>query len=888
MEYNFKEIEPKWQRRWQENKTYKVETDPSRPKFYVLDMFPYPSGAGLHVGHPLGYIASDIYSRYKRQKGFNVLHPMGYDAFGLPAEQYAIQTGQHPAVTTERNIARYREQLDKIGFSFDWDREVRTCDPAYYKWTQWAFLKMFGSYYCYDKQQARPIEELTAAFEQGGTQGLNVACSQELHFTAEEWRAMPEEEKERTLHNYRLAFRADTMVNWCPKLGTVLANDEVHDGLSVRGGHPVEQKRMKQWLLRVTAYAQRMLDGLDRLAWSDSLKEIQRNWIGRSEGAQVFFDIKDSARKLEIFTTRPDTVFGVTFMTLAPEHPLVESLISGKPNEAEARAFIVRTHNMDRIDRQSDSLEKEGVFTGSYCLNPFTGRQVPIWLGNFVLAEYGTGAVMAVPAHDQRDFDFSKKYGMERIVVIQPEGEAPLTPENLTEAYTAPGVLVNSGEFDGLPNEDAKKAIADALEASGKGKRTTNWRLRDWNISRQRYWGAPIPVVYCDTCGMVPVPEDQLPVRLPLDVQTHTDGKSPLPHTPEFYNCTCPKCGGAAKRETDTMDTFVESSWYFARYTDARNDKAPFDMEALRYWLSVDQYIGGVEHAILHLLYARFFTKVLRDLGYFPKEIDEPFANLLTQGMVLKDGSKMSKSKGNTVDPTEMIAKYGADTVRLFCLFAAPPERDFDWSATGIEGASRFLNRIWRLYADTCEVLSPVGACSSTAADATTAAAKEVRLKEHLTVKKAGEDIGNRYQFNTAIAAIMELVNALYLAKDELATTEEGRKVLSSAMATVLTLLAPIPPHVCEELWEDLGHARSIDQEPWPVWKEDALQRDVLTVVIQINGKLRGKIEVPASASKEEVEQLALTEQNIVRHLEGLTVRKVVVIPGKLVNVVAN
>ena len=888
MEYNFKEIEPKWQRRWQENKTYKVETDPSRPKFYVLDMFPYPSGAGLHVGHPLGYIASDIYSRYKRQKGFNVLHPMGYDAFGLPAEQYAIQTGQHPAVTTERNIARYREQLDKIGFSFDWDREVRTCDPAYYKWTQWAFLKMFGSYYCYDKQQARPIEELTAAFEQGGTQGLNVAYTQELHFTAEEWRAMPEEEKERTLHNYRLAFRADTMVNWCPKLGTVLANDEVHDGLSVRGGHPVEQKRMKQWLLRVTAYAQRMLDGLDRLAWSDSLKEIQRNWIGRSEGAQVFFDIKDSARKLEIFTTRPDTVFGVTFMTLAPEHPLVESLISGKPNEAEARAFIERTHNMDRIDRQSDSLEKEGVFTGSYCLNPFTGRQVPIWLGNFVLAEYGTGAVMAVPAHDQRDFDFSKKYGMERIVVIQPEGEAPLTPENLTEAYTAPGVLVNSGEFDGLPNEDAKKAIADALEASGKGKRTTNWRLRDWNISRQRYWGAPIPVVYCDTCGMVPVPEDQLSVRLPLDVQTHTDGKSPLPHTPEFYNCTCPKCGGAAKRETDTMDTFVESSWYFARYTDARNDKAPFDMEALRYWLSVDQYIGGVEHAILHLLYARFFTKVLRDLGYFPKEIDEPFANLLTQGMVLKDGSKMSKSKGNTVDPTEMIAKYGADTVRLFCLFAAPPERDFDWSDTGIEGASRFLNRIWRLYADTCEVLSPVGACSSTAADATTAAAKEVRLKEHLTVKKAGEDIGNRYQFNTAIAAIMELVNALYLAKDELATTEEGRKVLSSAMATVLTLLAPITPHVCEELWEDLGHARSIDQEPWPVWKEDALQRDVLTVVIQINGKLRGKIEVPASASKEEVEQLALTEQNIVRHLEGLTVRKVVVIPGKLVNVVAN
>ena len=543
---------------------------------------------------------------------------------------------------------------------------------------------------------------------------------------------------------------------------------------------------------------------------------------------------------------------------------------------------------MDRIDRQSDSLEKEGVFTGSYCLNPFTGARVPIWLGNFVLAEYGTGAVMAVPAHDQRDFEFSKKYGLSRIVVIQPEGEAPLDPDTMPEAYAAPGVLVNSGEFDGLPNEEAKKRIADALEASGKGKRTTNWRLRDWNISRQRYWGAPIPVVYCDTCGMVPVPEDQLPVRLPLDVQTHPDGKSPLPHTPEFYECVCPKCGGAARRETDTMDTFVESSWYFARYTDARNDKAPFDMEALKYWLSVDQYIGGVEHAILHLLYARFFTKVLRDLGFFPKGLDEPFANLLTQGMVLKDGSKMSKSKGNVVDPTEMIAKYGADTVRLFCLFAAPPERDFDWSDSGIEGASRFLNRIWRLYADTRDFLSPVSACSSEASDATTPTAKEIRLKEHLTVKKASEDIGNRYQFNTAIAAIMELVNALYLAKDELAATEEGRKVLSSAVATVLTLLSPITPHVCEELWEDLGHAATIDTQAWPTWKADALERDVLTVVIQINGKLRGKIDVPSSASKEEVEKLALAEQNIVRHLEGLTVRKVVVIPGKLVNVVAN
>lgn len=825
-------IETKWQSRWENEKTYACHVDKDKKKYYVLEMFPYPSG-NLHMGHVRNYSIGDVVARFKRMQGFNVMHPMGWDAFGLPAENAAIKHNIHPSVWTHANIDNMRAQLKRLGYSYDWDREVATCDEPYYRWEQLFFLRWL---------------------EKG------------------------------------LVYRKKASQNWCPHCNTVLANEQVVDGLCWRCDTPVVQKELTQWFLKITDYADELLADLSKLegGWPDRVLSMQRNWIGKSVGAEITFPLESGEGDIKVFTTRPDTVFGVTFMTLAPEHPLVESLISGKPNEAEARAFIERTHNMDRIDRQSDSLEKEGVFTGSYCLNPFTGRQVPIWLGNFVLAEYGTGAVMAVPAHDQRDFDFSKKYGMERIVVIQPEGEAPLTPENLTEAYTAPGVLVNSGEFDGLPNEDAKKAIADALEASGKGKRTTNWRLRDWNISRQRYWGAPIPVVYCDTCGMVPVPEDQLPVRLPLDVQTHTDGKSPLPHTPEFYNCTCPKCGGAAKRETDTMDTFVESSWYFARYTDARNDKAPFDMEALRYWLSVDQYIGGVEHAILHLLYARFFTKVLRDLGYFPKEIDEPFANLLTQGMVLKDGSKMSKSKGNTVDPTEMIAKYGADTVRLFCLFAAPPERDFDWSDTGIEGASRFLNRIWRLYADTCEVLSPVGACSSTAADATTAVAKEVRLKEHLTVKKAGEDIGNRYQFNTAIAAIMELVNALYLAKDELATTEEGRKVLSSAMATVLTLLAPITPHVCEELWEDLGHARSIDQEPWPVWKEDALQRDVLTVVIQINGKLRGKIEVPASASKEEVEQLALTEQNIVRHLEGLTVRKVVVIPGKLVNVVAN
>lgn len=625
-------IETKWQSRWENEKTYACHVDKDKKKYYVLEMFPYPSG-NLHMGHVRNYSIGDVVARFKRMQGFNVMHPMGWDAFGLPAENAAIKHNIHPSVWTHANIDNMRAQLKRLGYSYDWDREVATCDEPYYRWEQLFFLRWL---------------------EKG------------------------------------LVYRKKASQNWCPHCNTVLANEQVVDGLCWRCDTPVVQKELTQWFLKITDYADELLADLSKLegGWPDRVLSMQRNWIGKSVGAEITFPLESGEGDIKVFTTRPDTVFGVTFMTLAPEHPLVESLISGKPNEAEARAFIERTHNMDRIDRQSDSLEKEGVFTGSYCLNPFTGRQVPIWLGNFVLAEYGTGAVMAVPAHDQRDFDFSKKYGMERIVVIQPEGEAPLTPENLTEAYTAPGVLVNSGEFDGLPNEDAKKAIADALEASGKGKRTTNWRLRDWNISRQRYWGAPIPVVYCDTCGMVPVPEDQLPVRLPLDVQTHTDGKSPLPHTPEFYNCTCPKCGGAAKRETDTMDTFVESSWYFARYTDARNDKAPFDMEALRYWLSVDQYIGGVEHAILHLLYARFFTKVLRDLGYFPKEIDEPFANLLTQGMVLKDGSKMSKSKGNVVDPVILCDRYGVDAIRYFLL------REIPFGADGLFTNEALINRI--------------------------------------------------------------------------------------------------------------------------------------------------------------------------------------------------
>lgn len=831
MRYDPAAIEEKWQHRWQTEKTYASRIDHDRKKYYVLEMFPYPSG-NLHMGHVRNYSIGDVVARFKRMQGYNVFHPIGWDAFGLPAENAAIKHNIHPAKWTHSNIDNMRRQMQRLGYSYDWDRELATCDAPYYRWEQLFFLRWL---------------------EKG------------------------------------LVYRKKASQNWCPHCNTVLANEQVVEGLCWRCDTPVVQKELTQWFLKITAYADELLQDLEKLegGWPDRVISMQRNWIGKSVGAEIRFPLESGNGDIPVFTTRPDTVFGVTFMTLAPEHPLVESLIKGKETEKEARAFIERTQKMDRLARQSDSLEKEGVFTGSYCLHPFTGARVPIWLGNFVLAEYGTGAVMAVPAHDQRDFDFSAKYGLPRVVVIQPEGES-LDSETLSEAYASPGVLVHSGKFDGLANEEAKSRIANELEATGKGKRTTNWRLRDWNVSRQRYWGTPIPVIYCDKCGLVPVPEEQLPVVLPLNVKTREDGRSPLPDTPDFVNCACPKCGGPARRETDTMDTFVESSWYFARYTDAHNDQSAFSMEALRYWLPVDQYIGGVEHAILHLLYARFFTKVLRDLGYFPEGLDEPFTNLLTQGMVLKDGSKMSKSKGNVADPTEMIAQYGADTVRLFCLFAAPPERDFDWSDSGIEGSSRFLNRVWRLFTEIRPYISAVRACSATSEQAVTPVAKELRLKEHATVKKVGEDIVNRYQFNTAIAAIMELVNALYLYRDELASTPDGRAVLSSAMATVLTLLSPITPHLCAELWEELGHAVPMDQESWPEWHADALTRDLLTVVIQINGKLRAKIEVPASISKEELEQKALAEENISRHLEGLTVRKVVVIPQKLVNVVAN
>ncbi|MGX8717743.1 MAG: leucine--tRNA ligase [Desulfovibrio sp.] len=821
-------LEEKWQKHWEEKNVFHCTEDASRPKYYLMEMFPYPSGR-IHMGHVRNYSIGDVMARFRRMQGFNVLHPIGWDAFGLPAENAAIKNNTHPAEWTYANISNMRTQLKRMGYSYDWQREIATCRPEYYRWEQEFFLK------CLKKD---------------------------------------------------LVYRKKAAQNWCPCCHTVLANEQVVDGKCWRCDSDVEQKELTQWFFRITAYADELLADLAKLekGWPGRVLSMQNNWIGRSTGAEIEFALEGREGSVNVFTTRADTLYGVTFLTLAPEHPLVEALIAGKPGETAIRSFIERTKNMDRLDRQSETLEKEGVFTGSYCLHPMTGERIPIWLGNFVLAEYGTGAVMAVPAHDQRDFEFARKYGIAIKAVVEPAGKE-LDPAAMEEAYVESGVLARSAEFSGMPSDKGREAIIRKLEAEGKGKATVNYRLRDWNISRQRYWGAPIPVVYCEKCGMQPVKEEDLPVLLPLDVKTFEDGRSPLPQTPSFTDAVCPCCGGPARRETDTMDTFVESSWYFARYTSARKEDAPFDDAAIRYWLPVDQYIGGVEHAILHLLYARFFTKMLRDCGYLPKGLDEPFSNLLTQGMVLLGGSKMSKSKGNIVDPDAMVQKYGADTVRLFCLFAAPPERDFDWTDSGIEGAYRFVNRVWHLFADLQGVLHPVHACSDLS-PATSEAVRSLRYVEHSVVKKVGDDIAGRNQFNTAIAAIMELVNAVAKYHADLSQTEEGKRALSSAMASVLTLLYPFTPHMCEEIWQELGHEEAMDSEPWPQWSKDALVTETCTVVVQVNGKLRGRIEVPAGSGPDVLEKTALEDPAVSRHLEGKAVAKVVVVPGRLVNIV--
>ena len=917
MDYNFKEIEARWQQRWRDEKTYHVEIDPARPKFYVLDMFPYPSGAGLHVGHPLGYIASDIYSRYKRLKGFNVLHPMGYDAFGLPAEQYAIQTGQHPAVTTEQNIARYREQLDKIGFSFDWDREVRTCDPAYYKWTQWAFLKMFSHYYDNRRQQARPIEELEAAFAASGTEGIDAAATQELHFTADEWNAWDEKRREQVLQNYRLAFRADTMVNWCPKLGTVLANDEVHDGLSVRGGYPVEQKRMKQWLLRVTAYAQRMLDGLDRLEWSDSLKEIQRNWIGRSEGAQVFFDIQGSDRKLEIFTTRPDTIFGVTFMVIAPEHEWVDFLTT-EENRAAVAAYLDETKKRSERDRIADTKRVSGVATGSCAINPFTGRAIPIYISDYVLAGYGTGAIMAVPAHDSRDWAFARHFGLDIVPVVE-GGDVEQASYDAKQ-----GRLINSDFLNGMEVKEAIARMFDEIERRGLGKRLVNYRLRDAIFSRQRYWGEPFPIYYKDDTAY-PLREEQLPLELPpvADFGPTAEGEPPLARvkgwcTPEGY-----------PYELSTMPGFAGSSAYYLRYMDPHNDRALVGREADEYWRSVDLYVGGIEHATGHLMYSRFWNMFLYDLGYVCEE--EPFRKLVNQGMIqgrsnfvyrvvgtnkfvslglrdryetqqihvdvnivrndvldleafrawrpefrdaefiLEDGKyvcgwaieKMSKSMYNVVNPDYIVENYGADTLRMYEMFLGPLEQSKPWDTNGIDGVHKFLRRFWRLFFDRD------GRFRLTDEPATE---KELRTL-HKTIRKVTEDIEN-FSFNTSVAAFMICLNEL------------GDCSKRAVLEPLVVLLAPFAPHIAEELWTQAGHTTSVCDATYPVCEEKYLVQSAFEYPVSVNGKLRFKKEYATTMTPAEIQAAVVTAPEAQKWLDGKAPKKVIVVPGKIINIV--
>jgi leucyl-tRNA synthetase len=818
--YSPEAVEAKWQKKWATEKSFKVSEDPGKPKYYLLEMFPYPSGR-IHMGHVRNYSIGDVVGRFKRMRGFNVLHPMGWDAFGMPAENAAIQNKSHPAKWTAENIEYMRGQLKRMGLSYDWDRELATCDLAYYSWEQKLFLEMFAK---------------------------------------------------------GLAYKKSSYVNWCPSCETVLANEQVEDGACWRCDSDVQQKELEQWFFRITDYAEELLEYTDKLpGWPERVLIMQRNWIGKSIGCEIDFPLAGGTGAIKVFTTRQDTLFGATFMSLAPEHP--QALALTTPDRlAAVEAFIDTVKQTDKLKRTAEDFEKEGVFTGSYCINPATGLRMPVYLANFVLTDYGTGAVMAVPTHDQRDFEFARKYDLPLQVVIQPEGET-LDPATMTAAYVEAGIMVNSGEFDGISNSDGKEKIAAWLEQSGKGKKTVNFRLRDWGISRQRYWGNPIPVIYCDSCGTVPVPEKDLPVVLPLDVAFTGEGGSPLAKLDSFVKVKCPCCGKDARRETDTMDTFVESSWYFLRYCCPDFTGGPLDSERVRYWMSVDQYIGGIEHAVLHLLYARFFTKVLRDLGYVT--VDEPFANLLTQGMVIKDGAKMSKSKGNVVDPNGLIEKYGADTARLFSLFAAPPEKDLDWNDQGVDGSFRFLNRLWKLVHDCLPLLA-----NSTAVDSAALSdeARSLRRLVHKTIRKVTADIDERFHFNTAIAAIMELVNGIHGFTPK--NRPENSALLREALESTLLLLYPFVPHFCEELWEKCGHKGGVELVGWPSYDQEAAADEELLIVVQVNGKLRGRITVPVDAAEEAVKAGALADERVMTYLEGKTPRKIIYVPGKLLNIV--
>ena len=819
------DIEAKWQKYWEENKTFKVEMDKDKPKSYVLEMFPYPSG-NLHMGHVRNYSIGDVIARFRTMKGFNVLHPMGWDSFGMPAENAAIKHNIPPKKWTLENIANMTRQLKALGLSYDWDREVTTCKEDYYKWTQW-FFELF--------------------YKRG------------------------------------LAVKKESAVNWCDTCNTVLANEQVIDGKCWRCDHEVVKKDLSQWFFKITDYADELLKDLDLLpGWPERVKTMQHNWIGRSEGLEFSFEIPALNDTVAVYTTRPDTAYGVTFMALAAEHPLLKKICENNPKADEINAFCERVRNQSEIERTSSESEKEGVFTGVYCINPFTGRKVEIWVTNYVLYDYGTGAVMGVPTGDQRDWMFADKYGIEKIVTICPIGKE-LKLEEMTCAYEEKeGMLVNSGEFTGMEMHKAMSAIMDKAEAEGFGKRRVNYRLRDWLISRQRYWGAPIPIIYCPHCGEVLVPEDQLPVRLPEDVSFTAGAKSPLATSEEFLHCKCPKCGADATRETDTMDTFLCSSWYYLRYTDAHNDKMPFDKELNNYWGPVDQYIGGIEHAILHLLYSRFFVKVLRDAGLV--DYDEPFSNLLTQGMVIKDGAKMSKSLGNVVSPEEILSKYGADTARLFILFAAPPERELEWSDQGVEGSFRFLNRIWRIV----QAFEAVLAQKVTEYDHSnlTEADKDLRRVLHSSIKKVTNDIETRFNFNTAISTMMELVNALYAYKE--AAKEPNAGLIYEAISDLIKMMSPFVPHITEELWRGAIDANSsVHEQSWPECDEEALKVDNVEIVLQVNGKVRGRLTVPAEATKEELEKIAMADANVQAHIGDATVRKVICVPGRLVNIVA-
>lgn len=819
------DIEAKWQKYWEENKTFKVEMDKDKPKSYVLEMFPYPSG-NLHMGHVRNYSIGDVIARFRTMKGFNVLHPMGWDSFGMPAENAAIKHNIPPKKWTLENIANMTRQLKALGLSYDWDREVTTCKEDYYKWTQW-FFELF--------------------YKRG------------------------------------LAVKKESAVNWCDTCNTVLANEQVIDGKCWRCDHEVVKKDLSQWFFKITDYADELLKDLDLLpGWPERVKTMQHNWIGRSEGLEFSFEIPALNDTVAVYTTRPDTAYGVTFMALAAEHPLIKKICENNPKADEINAFCERVRNQSEIERTSSESEKEGVFTGVYCINPFTGRKVEIWVTNYVLYDYGTGAVMGVPTGDQRDWMFADKYGIEKIVTICPIGKE-LKLEEMTCAYEEKeGMLVNSGEFTGMEMHKAMSAIMDKAEAEGFGKRRVNYRLRDWLISRQRYWGAPIPIVYCPHCGEVLVPEDQLPVRLPEDVSFTAGAKSPLATSEEFLHCKCPKCGADATRETDTMDTFLCSSWYYLRYTDAHNDKMPFDKDVNNYWGPVDQYIGGIEHAILHLLYSRFFVKVLRDAGLV--DYDEPFSNLLTQGMVIKDGAKMSKSLGNVVSPEEILSKYGADTARLFILFAAPPERELEWSDQGVEGSFRFLNRIWRIV----QAFEAVLAQKVTEYDHSNLneADKDLRRVLHSSIKKVTNDIETRFNFNTAISTMMELVNALYAYKE--AAKEPNSGLIYEAISDLIKMMSPFVPHITEELWRGAIDANSsVHEQSWPECDEEALKVDNVEIVLQVNGKVRGRLTVPAEATKEELEKIAMADANVQAHIGDATVRKVICVPGRLVNIVA-